>query len=116
MNSRLPKTPGHPCLRMALSVANRVLGCFHSLYARLFGDRDTDLGGIEIFMRPPKILVEVGVVQPGVVWKIKKALYGLRTSPIAWETERNSTLKSLKWNHDRWNIDSYRVRDRHVCG
>ena len=50
------------------------------LYARHFGDRDTDLGGHEIFMRLAKILVEVGVVQPGIVRKIKKALYGLRTS------------------------------------
>ena len=47
----------------------------------LFGDRDTDLGGNEILMRPPKIL-------------------GLRTSPVAWETERDNTLKSLKWVHE----------------
>ena len=76
------------------------------LYARLFGDRDTDLGDNEIFMRPPKILVETKVVEDGVVWKIKKALYGLCTSPIAWETERDNTLRSLKWVHDeieyRW--------------
>ena len=51
-------------------------------------------------MRPPKILVEVGVVQSGIVWKIKKAVYGLRTSPIAWETERDNTLKST-WTHDK---------------
>ena len=43
--------------------------------AHLFGDRDTDLGGNEIFMRPPKILVETEVASLGVVWKIK----GLRT-------------------------------------
>ena len=43
------------------------------LCARLFGDRDTDLGGNEIYMRPPKILVETKVVEEGVVWKIKKA-------------------------------------------
>ena len=51
-------------------------------------------------MRPPKILVETKVVDDGVVWKIKKALYGLRTPPIAWETERDNTLKSLTWSHD----------------
>ena len=63
-------------------------------------DRDTDLGGNEIFMKPPKILVETKVVDDGVAWKIKKALYGLRTSPIAWETERDNALKSLMWVHD----------------
>ena len=34
------------------------------------------------------------------MWKIKKALYGLRTPPIAWETERGNTLRSLKWTHE----------------
>ena len=51
-------------------------------------------------MRPPRILVETNVVAEGVVWKIKKALYGLRTSPIAWETQRDNTLKSLQWVHE----------------
>ena len=49
------KTPSYPALRMALSVAS-LLGwpveCWDVstafLYARLFGDRDTDLGGNEI--------------------------------------------------------------------
>ena len=101
------KTPSYPALRMALSVASHMgwpVECWDVstpfLYARIFGDRDTDLGGNEIYMRPPKILVETGVVEDGVVWKIKKALYGLRTSPIAWETERDNTLKRLHWVHD----------------
>ena len=89
------KAPSYPSLRMALSVG-RPIECWDVstafLYARLFGDRDTDLGGNEIFMRPPKILVETKVVEEGVVWKIKKALYGLRTSPIAWETEREREI------------------------
>ena len=60
-------------------MANRVLGYLRSLlYAQLFGNRDTDLGGNEIFMRPPKILAEAGVVQPGIGWKIEKALSDLK--------------------------------------
>ena len=101
------KTPSYPALRMALSIASHMgwpVECWDVstafLYARLFGDRDTDLGGNEIFMRPPKILIDTEVVKDGVVWKIKKALYGLRTSPIAWETERDNTLKSLQWVHE----------------
>ena len=92
---------------MALSVASHMgwpVECWDVstafLHARLFGDRDTDLGGNEIYMRPPKILVETKVIEEGVVWKIKKALYGLRTSPIAWETERDNTLKNLQWVHE----------------
>ena len=60
---------------------------------RLFGDRDTDLKSNEIFMRL-KLLLKA------VVWKIKKASYVLRASPIAWETERDNTLRSLKWTHE----------------
>ena len=66
------KAPGYPSLRIALSVASRMgwpMECWDAstafLYARRFGDRDTDLGRNEIFMRPPKILVEVGVVLSG---------------------------------------------------
>ena len=51
-------------------------------------------------MRPPKILVDTEVVAEGVVWKIKKALYGLRTSPIAWETERDNAIRGLMWTHE----------------
>ena len=40
-------------------------------------------------------------MQPGIVWKIKTTFYGLGTSPIAWETERNNTLRSLIWTHDK---------------
>ena len=105
--SSLPLKPQLPCIEngvvcgITYGMAIRVLGRFHAfLYARLFGDRDTDLGGNEIFMRPPKVLVDTKVVAEGVVWKIKKALYGLRTSPIAWETERDNTLRSLKWVQD----------------
>ena len=48
------KTPSYPALRMALSVASHIgwpIECWDVsttfLYARLFGDRDTDLGGNE---------------------------------------------------------------------
>ena len=33
----------------------------------------------EVYCRPPNVLVRLGLVQPGIVWKLKKALYGLRT-------------------------------------
>ena len=66
------KTPSYPALRMALSVASHMgwpVECWDVstafLYARLFGDRDTDLGGNEIYMRPPRILVETKVVEEG---------------------------------------------------
>ena len=60
---------------------------------------------------------ETEVVSPGVVWKIKKALYGLRTSPIAWETERDNTLKDLRDGATmKLSTDYYHVLAHRVCG
>ena len=98
------KTPGYPSLRMALSALHMGrlsvgMSLQHFFMLVSLATETTDLGGNEIFMRPPKILVKTDVVSPGVVWKIKKALYGLRTSPIA--CERDNTLKALKWFHNK---------------
>ena len=102
------KTPSYPALRMALSVASHMgwpVECWDVstafLYARLFGDRDTDL-----FATTEDISGDT----EGVVWKIKKALYGLRTSPMH-ETERDNTLKSLHGCMKMFHIDCFHVRD-----
>ena len=50
-----------------------------------------------VYCRPPNALIRLGLVQPGVVWKLNKALYGLRTSPKAWEEERDEKLQNLTW-------------------
>ena len=51
-----------------------------------------------MYCKPPQVLVKLGLIQPGTVWKLKKALYGLRTSPRAWEEERDRKLSSLTWD------------------
>ena len=53
------------------------------LYARLFGDRDTNLGGNKIFMRPPKVLVEAGVVLPSMT---VGSLYGAGAETLIFVT------------------------------
>ena len=63
------KTPSYPMLRMLLSLASYkgwpietwdVSTAF--LYARLYGDRDTDLDGQYIYMRPPKVIEKLGLL------------------------------------------------------
>ena len=56
------KTPSCPMLRMLLSLASHKGWPSETwdastafLYARLYGDRDTDLDGQYIYMRPPKV-------------------------------------------------------------
>ena len=88
-------TPSFPMLRVLVSLASihgwsvaswDVSTAF--LYASLPEEQ-------EVFCRPPNVLIRLGLVQPGIVWRLKKALYGLRTSPKAWEEERDQSLDSL---------------------
>ena len=37
-----------------------------------------------IYVRPPQALVEFGIVEPDTIWRLWKAVYGLRISPKAW--------------------------------
>eukprot|EP00971_Amphidinium_carterae_P145375 2880667-Amphidinium_carterae.1 len=66
------------------------------LYASLHQE-DVRLGFDTVYVRPPKILVTIGLVEEGILWKLKKSLYGLRTSPLAWERERDATIATLSW-------------------
>ena len=81
------KTPSAPMLRMLLSLAS-YQGWPIEQY---------------IYMRPPRVIEKLGLLPEGTIWKLKKALYGLRTSPLAWEVERDNTLAQLQWEiEDRW--------------
>ena len=99
------KTPSYPMLRMLLSLASYqgwpietwdVSTAF--LYARLYGDRDTDLDGQYIYMRPPKVIEKLGLLPEGTIWKLKKAL--------AWESkETQSSDFSSTFNQPRCTIE-----------
>ena len=91
-------TPSFPMLRTLISLAALYRWAVESwdvstafLYAPLIEKRD-------VYCKPPQVLVKLGLVQPGTVWKLKKALYGLRTSPRAWEEERDRKLSTLTWD------------------
>ena len=65
--------------------------------------------GQDVYCRPPNVLVRLGLVQPGIVWKLKKALYGLRTSPKAWEEERDQKLGQLHWDTPQGRVGLVKV-------
>ena len=77
-------TPSFPMLRVLVSLA--------SLHGWLVASWDVSTAflyaslpeGQDVYCHPPNV-VRLGLVQQGIVWKLKKALYGLRTSPKAWE-------------------------------
>lgn len=51
-----------------------------------------------IVIQPPRILVECGVVEPGTMWIVTGALYGLTTAPRDWSQYRDSRLLRLTWD------------------
>ena len=91
-------TPSFPMLRTLISMAALYGWAVESwdvstafLYAPLIEKRD-------VYCKPPQVLVKLGLIQSRTVWKVKKALYGLRTSPRAWEEERDRKLSFLTWD------------------
>ena len=47
-----------------------------------------------ILVEPPKQWKDWGIVGKDVVWRLQKAVYGLRQSPRWWSDERDMRLKS----------------------
>ena len=58
------------------------------LYAELNEEED----GI-LVVQPPSLLVRMGLVEPGIMWKLKQALYGLRCAPNRWSQARDRVLQ-----------------------
>ena len=53
-------------------------------------------------VRPPRMLVQLGVVPEHHLWQATGALYGLRESPEDWTQHRNSKMRAMTWMlHDR---------------
>lgn len=42
-------------------------------------------------------MVKWGIIEPGTLWTLEKAVYGPRESPALWSTERDSKLRQLEW-------------------
>ncbi|WP_353239609.1 reverse transcriptase domain-containing protein [Limnohabitans sp.] len=50
----------------------------------------------DIFVEPPRILVQYGIIQGGYKWRVKHAVYGLRQAPRAWGQERDNQLRKAR--------------------
>ena len=49
-----------------------------------------------ILVEPPKQWKDWGIVSKHVVWRLQKAVYGLRQSPKWWSDKRDADLRRLK--------------------
>ena len=55
---------------------------------------------VHVLVAPPKAFVEVGLVKPGEIWLLQKAVYGLRIAPKVWGKERDRVFRNLTWKAD----------------
>ena len=53
-----------------------------------------------VVVAPPDQWVKWGIVEPGILWTLDKAVYGLRESPALWAKERDERLEELRWHAD----------------
>ena len=49
-----------------------------------------------VYVTPPAIYVHFGMVKPGTIWRVDKAIYGLRQSPRLWGKERDKQLRLMR--------------------
>ena len=54
----------------------------------------------DIFVRPPQLMVRMGLIEQGEVWRAVRAIYGLRVSPRAWAIARDQQLTELRFECD----------------
>ena len=54
-----------------------------------------------ILLRPPRILEQMQITTEGELWRIERAVYGLRQSPKWWGDFRDSKLRTSSWIGDK---------------
>ena len=48
-------------------------------------------------LRPPDILIQLGIVEPGEVWEVCRALYGFKEAPKWWAQFRDQVLETTRF-------------------
>ena len=61
--------------------------------------------GETVIVKPPRILEEAGLAQPGEHWLVSAAMYGLVTSPKDWSSFRDSELQKMLGSLDLADVD-----------
>ena len=53
----------------------------------------------DVVMRPPQIMIDLGLVPAGQLWRARKGLYGLRIAPRAWAAKRDRMLRESRFKY-----------------
>ena len=62
--------------------------------------------GRVVVLRPPTVLYKLGLIPTGFVWRVHRAVYGLREAPSLWSKERTKVMETMTF---RSRGESYRV-------
>ena len=69
----------------------------------------------QVYVRPPHICQEFGLTAPDEIWLLRKALYGLKESPLLWERERDKGLASLRFTDAHGETVRLQRSIMHAC-
>ena len=61
-----------------------------------FLNADYKIKGELLVLNPPNVCVKAGLVEEHEYWLVKKAIYGLRESPLLWSIERDKKMSKMK--------------------
>ena len=64
--------------------------------ATAFLNAELDEGSGPIYVRPPAILAQFGLLPPDTLWRVRRAVYGLRAAPRSWGRKRDKELSQMK--------------------
>jgi len=64
----------------------------------VFLNADYIIVGEMLLLKPPYIYVKAGLVEPDEYWMVKKAIYGLKESPLLWSKERERSKVSKAYH------------------
>eukprot|EP00435_Cladocopium_sp_Y103_P055404 s1091_g18.t1 len=67
-----------------------------------------------VVVQPPHIFVLAGIVEPGSLWLVDRALYGLTTSPKEWTQFRNEKVSGFQWETEGVKYEVQKTGDQDI--
>ena len=84
-------------VRSAIRIASlRRWGMWAEDVCTPFLNADYNIKGELLVLNPPNVCVKAGLVEEHEYWLVKKAIYGLRESPLLWSIERDTKTSKMK--------------------
>ena len=67
-----------------------------------------------VVVQPPQIFILAGIAEPGTLWLVDRALYGLTTSPKEWTQFRNERMVKFTWEVNGSTFAVQRTEDQDI--